>query len=286
VTLTKQLEQLVLAALAEDLAGGDVTTEATIAPDQVATASAVAKSELVLSGSDVFSMCFHAVHPGCRVEALAVDGDLVPAGTVLLRAEGPARALLMAERTALNFLQHLSGVATMTRAFVRVAAGRCRIVDTRKTTPGLRRLERLAVRHGGGHNHRNDLGSAVLIKDNHIAAAGSVTAAIERARAFAPHTSRIEVEVTTPAELDEALAARAEVILLDHFDDAAVEAAVATASGRAILEVSGNVNLERVDHLAALGVDVISVGALTHSAPAADISLRLSPVEGPAGGTP
>ncbi len=184
----------------------------------------------------------------------------------------------MAERTALNFLQHLSGIATLTRRFVDAAAGRARIVDTRKTTPGLRLLERQAVRHGGGHNHRNDLGSAVLIKDNHIAAAGSVTVAIHGARAYAPHTSKIEVEVTSQSELREALAAGADVILLDHFDDGAVHAAVSEVGGRAIVEVSGNVTLERASRLAQLGVDVISVGALTHSAPAADISLRLVPL--------
>lgn len=279
MTLTKQLEQLVLTALAEDLAGGDLTTEATIHPEHVAVATVVAKSELVLSGSDVFSLCFHAVHPGCRVEALAADGELVQPGREVLRAEGPTRALLMAERTALNFLQHLSGVATLTHAFVRAAGKRTRIADTRKTTPGLRLLERQAVRHGGGHNHRNDLGSAVLIKENHIAAAGSVTVAIERARAYAPHTSKIEIEVTTQAELQEALNARADIIMLDHFDDDAVRAAVATTQGRALLEVSGNVTLERVSRLAKLGIDVISVGALTHSAPAADLSLRLMPVQ-------
>ena len=275
MTLAKQLEQLVLAALLEDLAGGDLTTDATIDARQLAVASAVSKSELVLSGSEVFSMCFHAVHPGCRVECLASDGDLVPVGTEVLRAEGPTRALLMAERTALNFLQHLSGIATLTRSFVDAVGGRARVADTRKTTPGLRFLERQAVRHGGGHNHRNDLGSAVLIKDNHIAAAGSVTLAIQKARAYAPHTSRIEVEVTNESELGEALAAGAEVILLDHFDDAAVEAAVNQVRGRALLEVSGNVDLDRARRLAHFGIDVISVGALTHSAPAADISLRL-----------
>jgi nicotinate-nucleotide pyrophosphorylase (carboxylating) len=275
VTVAKHLEQLVLAALLEDLAGGDLTTEATIDTQRMAVASAVSKSELVLSGSDVFSMCFHAVHPGCRVESLALDGDLVPAGTEVLRAEGPARALLMAERTALNFLQHLSGIATLTRQFVTAVGGRARVVDTRKTTPGLRSLERRAVRHGGGHNHRNDLGSAILIKDNHIAAMGSVTLAIARARAYAPHTSKIEVEVTSESELGEALDAGADVIMLDHFDDVAVRAAVERVQGRAVLEVSGNVTLERAQHLAHLGIDVISVGALTHSAPAADISLRL-----------
>ena len=281
MTITKQLEQFVALALAEDLGGGDVTTEATIGAEGIATAGAFAKSELVLSGSDAFSMCFHAVHPGCRVETLVRDGELVPAGTELLRAEGPTRALLMAERTALNFLQHLSGIATLTRRFVQAAQGRTRITDTRKTTPGLRLLERQAVRHGGGHNHRNDLGSAVLIKDNHIAAAGSVTRAIVQARAYAPHTTKIEIEVTTPAQLQEALAARAEVIMLDHFDDDGVAKAVAEVAGRALIEVSGNVTLARVERLAALGVDVVSVGALTHSAPAADISLRLTPVGPP-----
>jgi len=282
VTVTKQLEELVRNALWEDLAGGDVTTEATIDPEQIAIASAVAKAPLVLSGIDVFAMCFHAVHPGSRVEALVSEGDQVPAGTEVLRAEGPTRALLMAERTALNFLQHLSGIATLTRSFVDAVGGRVRIADTRKTTPGLRRLERQAVRHGGGHNHRNDLGAAVLIKDNHIAAAGNVTLAIEKARAFAAHTMKIEIEVTNLAELEQALAARADIVLLDHFDDAGVVAAVALSAGRALLEVSGNVGLERAERLARLGIDVISVGALTHSAPAADISLRLVPVGGPA----
>jgi nicotinate-nucleotide pyrophosphorylase (carboxylating) len=184
---------------------------------------------------------------------------------------------LMAERTGLNFAQRLSGVATLTRTFVDAVpdGARLRIADTRKTTPGLRFLERYAVRVGGGHNHRDCLGSAVLIKDNHIVAAGGVRAAVERARAHAPHTSRIEIEVESLADLDEALAAGAEIVMLDNFDSQALRSAVEKARGRAIVEVSGGLTLARVKELAELGVDVASVGALTHSAPAADIGLDI-----------
>lgn len=275
VIAAKQLDELVLRALAEDLGSSDVTTAATIDPEAVGVATAVAKQELVLSGTEVFARCFHAVHPACRVEVLLPDGALAPAGTELLRVEGPTTALLAGERTALNFLQRLSGVATLTRSFVEAVGGRARVTDTRKTTPGLRALEREAVRHGGGHNHRNDLGSAVLIKDNHIAAVGGVAEAVRRARAHAPHTSKIEVEVTSLAELEEALGASADIVMLDNFDDDRVEAAVRLVRGGALIEVSGNVTLERAARLSRLGVDVISVGALTHSARAADISLRL-----------
>jgi nicotinate-nucleotide pyrophosphorylase (carboxylating) len=279
VTVAKHLDALVVSALMEDLAGGDLTTEATVPAHELATATAVAKARLVLSGGEVFARCFYAVDARCRVEQLLPDGSLAEPGAVLLSVEGPAQALLRAERTALNFLQRLSGTATLTRAYVDAAAGSLRITDTRKTTPGLRALERRAVRDGGGHNHRSDLGSAVLIKDNHIAAAGGITAAVGRARAYAPHTSKIEVEVTTEAELREALAAGADIIMLDNFADADVAAAAALARGRALIEVSGNMTPARVAQLAACGVDVISVGALTHSAPAADISLRLRRLE-------
>jgi nicotinate-nucleotide pyrophosphorylase (carboxylating) len=184
----------------------------------------------------------------------------------------------MAERVALNFAQRMSGVATLTRKFVDAVpeGSKLRIIDTRKTTPGLRVLERYAVRIGGGHNHRDCLGSAVLIKDNHIVAAGGIAQAIERARAYAPHTSRIELEVDTLEQLDAALAARAEIILLDNFDSASLAEAVKRAQGRAILEVSGGITVSRVAELGKLGIDVASVGALTHSAPAADIGLDLS----------
>jgi nicotinate-nucleotide pyrophosphorylase (carboxylating) len=269
------LDDVVERALAEDLSGGDVTTASAVAEDERAVARAVAHSPLVVCGGSVFARALYKVDPGLRVEERMAEGSRAQPGDVLWLAEGSARALLMAERTALNFAQRLSGVATLTRAFVDAipVGSKLRIVDTRKTTPGLRFLERYAVRVGGGHNHRDCLGSAVLIKDNHIVAAGGISAAIERARAYAPHTSRIEIEVDSLAQLDEALAAGAEIILLDNFDSAALKEAMAKTRGRAIVEVSGGVTLSRVKELAELGVDVASVGALTHSAPAADIGL-------------
>jgi nicotinate-nucleotide pyrophosphorylase (carboxylating) len=183
----------------------------------------------------------------------------------------------MAERTALNFAQRMSGIATLARSYVRAlpAGSKTRVTDTRKTTPGLRALERYAVRTGGAHNHRDTLGSAVMIKDNHIQAAGGIAVAVERARARAPHTSKIEVEVASLAELDQALAAGADIVMLDNFDKADVAAGVTRAKGKALVEVSGGITLERIAELAAAGVDVISSGALTHSAPSADIALDL-----------
>jgi nicotinate-nucleotide pyrophosphorylase (carboxylating) len=212
------------------------------------------------------------------VDTLVEDGDRVEAGSPLAQISGPAASILLGERVALNFMQRLSGVASMTRRFVDALpeGSPTRITDTRKTTPGLRAFERYAVRCGGGHNHREDLGAAVLIKDNHIAAAGGCKEAIERARAYAPHTCRIECEVDTPAQLQEALAARADIIMLDNFDDDAVRDALRSIAGRAIVEVSGGITLERVKSLGALGVDVISVGALTHSAPSCDLGLDWS----------
>lgn len=276
VTPRLLLDQIIEIALSEDLAGGDLSGQCTIPEDAYATATAVAKKPLVLSGGEVFSRCFHSVDAACRVERLAQEGAAVPAGGELFRIEGPARSLLAAERTALNFLQRLSGTATLTRAYVDAAGGRVRITDTRKTTPGLRALERQAVRAGGGYNHRNDLGSAVMIKDNHIAASGGIPAAVGRARALAPHTCRVEVEVTDMAQLREALDAGADIVMLDNFLAEELPEAIALARGRAITEISGNVTLERIPALSRTGVDVISVGALTHSAVAADISLRLA----------
>lgn len=278
MTFARSFDALVLSALEEDLASGDITTEATVSEDAMAICEAVAKSALVLSGSEIFARCFYSVAPGCRVEQLVDDGTLVEAGTVLLRAEGYARGLLMAERTALNFLQRLSGTATLTRQFVDAAGDKTRICDTRKTTPGLRALERRAVRDGGGHNHRDCLGSAVMIKDNHIAIGGGIRQAVSAARKYAPHTSRIEVEVTTLLEVDEAIAAGADILLLDNFDDLKTKEAIVRVRGRTLVELSGNMSLERVARLRDFGADVISIGALTHSAPAADISLRLRPV--------
>lgn len=271
------LDAIITRALEEDLAGGDITTDAVVGRDRRALARAIAKAPLVLCGADVFARVFYTVDPGLRVERLVDDGERCAPGTPLLVVEGSARSILLGERTALNFLQRLSGIATLTRAYVdAIPAGtRLRITDTRKTTPGLRALERYAVRVGGAHNHRNDLGSAVLLKDNHIAAAGGVTRAIELARQRAPHTSRIEVEVASLAMLDEALAAGADVVMLDNLSGDELREGVRRASGRALVEVSGGITLDRIPELARLGVDVVSVGALTHSAPAADVSLSL-----------
>jgi nicotinate-nucleotide pyrophosphorylase (carboxylating) len=279
VTFPQALDAFVVRALEEDLASGDITTDSTVPENVMAIADAVAKSPLVLSGSDVYARCFYAVEPGCRVEQLVQDGERVEPGTVLLRVEGRARGLLKAERTALNLLQRLSGTASLTREYVDAAGDGARICDTRKTTPGLRALERKAVVHGGGHNHRDSLGSAVLIKDNHIAAAGGIEAAVTAARAHAPHTSRIEVEVTNLEETKLALGAGADILLLDNFTDEATREAVAVIAGKAFVELSGNMSLERMKTVAHLGADAISIGALTHSAPAADISLQLKRVE-------
>jgi nicotinate-nucleotide pyrophosphorylase (carboxylating) len=263
--------------LTEDLAGGDITTEATVREGTIAIGHALARKPLVACGADVFAQVFYTLDPSLRVEELVSDGTAVAAGAELWRVEGSARSILMAERTALNFVQRLSGIATLCRQFVDAlpTASKTRIVDTRKTTPGLRHLERYAVRIGGGHNHRDMLGSAVLIKDNHIEAAGGITTAVERARAVCPHTARIEVEVESLEQLDEALLAGADIVMLDNFATEQLREAVERARGKAIVEVSGGVNLSTVAALAAHGVDVISIGALTHSAPAADIALDI-----------
>jgi nicotinate-nucleotide pyrophosphorylase (carboxylating) len=267
-------------ALAEDLHGGDLTTNATVSPDLKVDARIVAKGHLVVCGLFVAGRVFSRLDNALRFTARVTEGNRVKPGDELAAIEGNARSLLAGERTALNLLQHLSGVATLTRAFVDAAGGKARICDTRKTTPGLRRLERYAVRCGGGHNHRNDLGSGVLIKENHIRCAGGVEAAVRAARNRASHPLRIECEVTDFAELDAALAAGAEIILLDNMDDGHVAAAVQRVDRRAIVEVSGGITLDRVPRLAAAGVDVISVGALTHSAPAADISMLFGVLPG------
>jgi nicotinate-nucleotide pyrophosphorylase (carboxylating) len=269
------LDPIVDRALAEDLGSGDVTTEACIDAQATATANGVARLPMVACGAPVVARVFARVDPGLRFEATAQEGERVAEVTTLWRVSGRARSILMAERVALNFAQRMSGIATATRKYVEALSpgSPTRITDTRKTTPGLRLLERYAVRCGGGKNHRDNLGSAVLIKDNHIAACGGITRAIERARAHATHTSRIECEVDTLAQLDEALAAKADVILLDNMDTATVAEAVKRAHGRAILEASGGITPARVAELSRTGVDAISVGALTHSVTAADIGL-------------
>jgi nicotinate-nucleotide pyrophosphorylase (carboxylating) len=271
------LDQVVERALAEDLDGEDVTSAATIPASERAVARAVARTELVVSGGEVFARVFYRVDPGVRVERKIDDGTRVQAGETLWVVEGSSRSILMGERTALNFVQRLSGIATLTRRFVSAipAGSKLRITDTRKTTPGLRRLERQAVRDGGAHNHRDDLGAAVLIKDNHIVAGGGIRQAVERARAHAPHTSRIEVEVESLEALAEALDAGAQIVMLDNFAPDQIAEAVRRAAGKALVEVSGGITLDRIETLARAGVDVASVGGLTHSAPAADIGLDI-----------
>lgn len=273
------LERVVAVALEEDLGRGDITTHACVDPDLLGRAAFVARKPLVVCGVPVIREVFRQVDDAVKITQLFEDGSPVEAGTIVATIEGRAASLLEGERVALNFAQRLSGVATLTRAYVDALPrdSRTRIADTRKTTPGMRALERYAVRCGGGHNHRDDLSSAVLIKDNHIAACGSIRVAIERAREIAPHTSRIECEVDTFEQLDEALAARADVVLLDNFTDDMLAAAVKKIDGRAIAEASGGITLSRIASAARTGVDVISVGALTHSAPAVDLALDWLP---------
>ena len=269
------IDGVVSRALEEDLGSGDLTTEACVDPAARAVAHAVARTPMVVCGGPVFVRVFARIESSLSVEIHVADGARAAAGQHLWTVRGRARPILMGERVALNLVQRMCGVATQTRAFVdAVPAGhKTRITDTRKTTPGLRALERYAVRVGGGHNHRDDLGAAVLIKDNHVASCGGVRAAIERARAGAPHTAKIECEVESLDQLDEALAAGADILLLDNMPAAVVREAVERTRGRAQIEASGGITLTRVAELARAGVDAISVGALTHSVPAADIGL-------------
>jgi nicotinate-nucleotide pyrophosphorylase (carboxylating) len=272
------LAETVRRALSEDIDRGDITTEACVEPTAVGTATLNARERVVVCGLPVLEEVFAQIDLMVDVDIHVRDGDLVEAGTSLATLSGPATSILLGERVALNFLQRLTGVATMTRLFADALpdGSATRITDTRKTTPGLRAFERYAVRCGGGYNHREDLGAAILIKDNHIAAAGGCAQAIERARAYAPHTCRIECEVDTLAQLQEALTAEADIVMLDNFTDEDVRDALALVDGRAIVEVSGGITLERVAALGALGVDVISVGALTHSSPSCDLGLDWS----------
>jgi nicotinate-nucleotide pyrophosphorylase (carboxylating) len=276
--LPSLIDAIVDRALEEDLSGGDITGQTCIDEAAIATANAACRKEVVSCGAEVFRRVFARVDARCVVECLIADGTRVPARTVLWRVQGPARAVLAGERTALNLVQRMTGIATLTRRHIDAlpSGSSTRITDTRKTTPGLRVLERYAVRLGGGHNHRNDLGSAVMIKDNHVVAAGGISKAVARARALAPHTTRIEVEVDGLGQLDEAILAGADIVLLDNFstdDCARAVERCRSLSTRPLLEASGGITLERVTELARVGVDVISVGALTHSAPAADIGL-------------
>ncbi|WP_372790065.1 carboxylating nicotinate-nucleotide diphosphorylase [Paraconexibacter sp.] len=274
----RDLEDLVARALAEDVGGGDVTAQATVPPGTRGTARITLKAAGVLSGFAPAERTFRACDPEVELRWHVAEGELLEPGTSVLTATGDAAALLAAERTALNFLQRLSGVATVTRRYVDAVAGTgTRILDTRKTTPGLRLLEKQAVAHGGGHNHRIGLFDEVLIKENHAAMAGGVGPAVRAARARFPDLPLV-CEVRDEAEIDEALDAGAPRLLLDNFDEDALRAAVRRVGDRARTESSGGVTLDSVRARAATGVDFISVGALTHSAPALDLSLILEPL--------
>jgi len=271
------LDRLLRRALAEDAPHGDRTTEA-LGLSGTARAVLLAKQDLVVCGVPACLRAFELADPACRGEALAAEGVQVAPGALLGRVEGPLAALLLAERTALNLLQRLCGVATFSRLAVQAVAGTsCRVCDTRKTTPGLRALEKYAVRTGGATNHRMGLSDGVLIKDNHAAAAGSVGEAVRRAKVSAGHLWKIEAEAKSLSEFREAVAAGADVVLLDNMTEEEMAACVRERPSGLLLEASGNMSLERLPKVAALGVDLISMGALTHSAKACDISLELEP---------
>jgi nicotinate-nucleotide pyrophosphorylase (carboxylating) len=268
---------LVRRALEEDVGAGDVTTEATVDVSQQARGVFLVKAPCVLAGLDVAAETFRQVDPSVTVALRRLDGERCAAGDEVAIVTGAARALLVAERTALNFLQRLSGIATRTRQFVDAAAGRITVLDTRKTTPTFRALEKYAVAAGGGTNHRVGLYDAILIKDNHVRLAGGVGAAVVATRRRSPGL-RVEVEAQTLAEVDEALASGADIILVDNMQTADIRQAVSRAQGRAKIEISGGVTLDRIQELGATGADYVSVGALTHSAPAVDISFEIEPI--------
>jgi nicotinate-nucleotide pyrophosphorylase (carboxylating) len=267
---------LVRRALEEDVGSGDVTTLATVDAAARARGVFLVKEPCVLAGLDVAAETFRQVDASVAVARRRLDGERCAPGDEIAIVTGPARALLIGERTALNFLQRLSGIATRTRRFVDAAGGRITVLDTRKTTPTFRRLEKYAVAAGGGTNHRAGLYDAILIKDNHVRLAGGVEAAVARARAGSP-TLSVEVEAQSLDDVDQALAAGAEIILADNMGIADVREVVRRAKGRAKVEVSGGVTLERLPELAATGADYVSVGGLTHSAPAVDISFEIEP---------
>lgn len=272
--LSLEFDALVRRALHEDLHAGDITASVTVPEGTRARAHLETRELVRVCGVALAARVFRALDPDVSLSILKGDGGDAAPGERLLTLEGDARAMLAAERTALNLMQRATAVATKTAAFVAALEGRdTRITDTRKTMPGLRALDRYAVRCGGGHNHRNDLGSGVLIKENHIRGAGGLEAAIAGARAHAPHTLRICCEVETLDEVSRAVTAGADSLLLDNMDDAQVERAMALVQGRAFVEVSGGITLDRVTRLARLGVGAVSVGALTHSAQAVDLSL-------------
>ncbi len=277
------VRRLIELALEEDLAGGDMTTDALIDPSWRAQGRIEAQAQGVLAGVEVAGLVFQAVDPALRYTVALHDGRRLERGTLIATVEGAAASILKGERTALNFLQHLSGIASATASHVEVLAELdTRLVDTRKTLPGMRLLQKYAVRMGGGHNHRSNLGDGILIKDNHLAllrARGiSLGEAIAQARARAPHTSRVEVEVESLEQLQEALAAGAEIVMLDNMKIEDMERAYELAAGRCLLEASGGITFENLRYVAGSGVDIVSLGSLTHSVRALDIHLELEPL--------
>jgi len=268
--------EIVRRALAEDLGWGDVTTEATVPPELQARGVILAKSPCVVAGLEVAAEVFLQLDPGCTFERLSKDGDCCKPGDIVAKLHGQASAMLTAERTALNFLQRLSGIATLTRQFVTAAGGTITVLDTRKTTPTLRALEKYAVRAGSGTNHRAGLDDGVLIKDNHIRLAGGVGRAVQLMKDAGPEMP-IEVEAQSLEQVDEAVAAGADIILVDNLPIETIREAVKRVNGRAKIELSGGVTLDRIPELAKTGANYVSVGALTHSAPAADLSFELEP---------
>ncbi len=274
-----EIDEAVRRALAEDLGrAGDVSSIATIPEDTKARVVVVARKAGTIAGLPLVAACFEKLSPAIKIKAQARDGDTVKAGTALMTLSGDARAILAAERTALNFLGHLSGIATATSAYVRkIGKAKTRICCTRKTTPGLRALEKYAVRCGGGLNHRFGLDDAMLIKDNHIAVAGSIRAVLQRAKAKAGHLVKIEIEVDSLKQLEEVLASGlADVVMLDNFSIATMKKAVKLVAGRLVIEASGGITLDNIAAIAATGVDYASSGALTHSAPNLDVALDIA----------
>jgi nicotinate-nucleotide pyrophosphorylase (carboxylating) len=275
----RSVDPLIELALTEDIGIGDITTEATVSPSRKGVGRLVAKTAGVIAGLPIARRVFEKIDPSLDFRAFVSDGDPVEAMTSIAEVEGAAKSILIGERPALNFLQRLSGTATLTAQFVAaVAEHNAKIIDTRKTTAGWRAIQKYAVRVGGGGNHRFGLYDGVLIKDNHIIAAGGVTQAVERARAFVPHTMKIEIEVETLDQVDEALQAGADILLLDNMSIELMKASVERIAGRVPTEASGGITLECVEDVAATGVDLISIGALTHSAMPLDISLDLEVV--------
>ena len=272
----EQIKKIIEHALAEDIGSGDITTDAIIPETSTSSAVMLAKQALVLAGLEVSREVFIHLDPAIQFTPYARDGERMRAGTEIARLSGSTRTLLMGERVALNLLQHMSGIATLTAQYVDTIKGtKAVVLDTRKTLPGLRQLEKYAVRMGGGQNHRFGLYDGVLIKDNHIKAAGSITEAIEKVRKRASHSHKIEVETKTLEEVREALAEKVDIIMLDNMQIDTMQEAVKVINGRALVEASGNVTLDTVRAIAETGVDFISSGSLTHSAPAADISMKI-----------